>query len=62
MTEKVKKCAVKAFEICGCRFFAKLIENDEILLLVKDNTDEVKYKDIIADYYYFNARFKQKSY
>ena len=43
-----------------CRFFAKLDENDEIILIAKDKEDNEIYRFEISNYSYFNARFKQK--
>ena len=44
-----------------CKFFAKLKEDDEIILIVKDKEDNDIYSCEISNYSYFNARFKQKS-
>ena len=44
----------------GCRFFAKLDENENTILLVYDKDDKEVWKEKIENYIYFDARFKQK--
>ena len=42
-----------------CKFYAKLTENDNIYLIVKDKHDEEVFSEVI-DYVYFNYNFKFK--
>lgn len=44
----------------GCRFFAKLDENENTILFVYDKDDKEVWKEEIVNYFYFEARFKQK--
>lgn len=43
-----------------CKFFAKLTDNDEIILLLKDKENNEIYHCEISNYTYFNLRFKEK--
>jgi len=45
----------------GYRFFAKLNENDDIILIVKNQEDNEIYRCEMSNYSYFNARFKPKA-
>ncbi len=42
-----------------CKFYAKLTENDNIYLIVKDKHDEEVFSEVI-DYVYFNYNFEFK--
>ena len=44
----------------GCKFYAKLTEDDNILLIVKDKYDDEIYNTIISNYFYFTNHFKPK--
>jgi len=44
-----------------CKFFAKLKEDDEIILIAKDKEDNEIYRCEISNYSYFNERFKLKA-
>ena len=44
----------------GCKFFAKLNEEDGIILIVKDKDNMNIYSCTITNYHYFNLRFKKK--
>ena len=44
----------------NCKFFAKLNEDDKIILIVKDKDNVEIYNCKISNYYYFNLRFKKK--
>jgi len=44
----------------GCKFYAKLTEDDNILLIVKDKNDDEIYNTIISNYLYFTNHFKPK--
>ena len=48
-------------QVEGYRFFAKLNENEDIILIVKNQADKEIYRCEISNYSYFNARFKPKS-
>lgn len=41
----------------GCKFYAKLTENNNIYLIVKDKHDEEVYSREIENYIYFNYNF-----
>lgn len=42
----------------GCKFYAKLTENNNILLIVKDKHNEEVYSAEIENHVYFNSNFK----
>lgn len=42
----------------GCKFYAKLAENNNILLIVKDKHNEEVYSAEIENHVYFNSNFK----
>lgn len=44
----------------GCKFYAKLTEDDNILLIIKDKNDDEIYNTIISNYLYFTNHFKPK--
>lgn len=44
----------------GCRFFAKLDQDENIILIVKDEDDRKVWEEKIENYFYFDARFKAK--
>lgn len=44
----------------GCKFYAKLAEDDNVLLIVKDKNDDEIYSSTILNYLYFTSHFKQK--
>lgn len=44
----------------NCKFFAKLNEDDKIILIVKNKDNVEIYNCKISNYYYFNLRFKKK--
>ena len=44
----------------GCRFFAKLDEKENIILIVYDKDGKEVWKEKIENYFYFEAKFKQK--
>lgn len=44
----------------GCKFYAKLTEDDNILLVVKDKNEDEIYNTIISNYLYFTTHFKKK--
>lgn len=41
----------------GCRFYAKLTDDQNIYIVVKDKNNETVYKSEIANYSYFNFHF-----
>lgn len=45
-------------EKAGCKFYAKLNEEDEIIVIAKDSNDKVLYNDEIKNSLYFDATFK----
>ena len=47
-------------KVTNCKFFAKLNEEDKIILIVKDKDNVEIYNCKISNYYYFNLRFKKK--
>lgn len=44
----------------GCKFYAKLAENNNILLIVKDKHNEEVYSAEIENHVYFNSNFKSE--
>ena len=42
----------------GCKFYAKLTENKNIYLIVKDKHNEEVYSVEIENHVYFNSNFK----
>ena len=44
----------------GCRFFAKLDENENIILIVYDKDGKKVWEEKIENYFYFKDRFKVK--
>ena len=44
----------------GCKFYGKITEDDNILLIVKDKNDDEIYNTIISNYLYFTNHFKPK--
>lgn len=44
----------------GYKFYAKLTEDDNILLIVKDKNNDEIYNTIISNYLYFTNHFKKK--
>ena len=51
--EMIKKILKKE----GCRFYAKLTDDEKICLVVKDKNNEEVYKSEIINYSYFNFHF-----
>ena len=43
-----------------CKFYAKLIENNNIYLIVKDKHNEEVFSEEIENHVYFNHNFKFK--
>lgn len=44
----------------GCKFYAKLLDSGEIMIIGKDRYDNTVYKELTENYYYFEATFKFK--
>ena len=44
----------------GCRFYAKLTEDDNIRVVIKDKNDSKIYDAIFTNYLYFTSHFKPK--
>ena len=59
--ESEREMLLTIIKTIECRFFAKLNENDDIILIVKNQEDNDIYRCEISNYSYFNARFKPKS-
>ncbi len=43
-----------------CKFYAKLLDSGEILIVCKDRHNNTVYEDLIKNYYNFNGMFKFK--
>lgn len=43
----------------GCRFWAKLDENTNIILIVKDKNDDIVWESNIENHEYFHSKFKK---
>lgn len=56
-----KEMTLTILEKVNCNFFAKLNEEYDIFLIVKDKENNEIYNCVISNYAYFNSRFKVKS-
>ena len=58
--ESVAKMLSAIIHAEGCKFYAKLTEDDNILLIIKNKNDDEIYNTIISNYSYFTIHFKPK--
>lgn len=57
--EKIRTESIKPIlKEAGCKFYAKLNKEDEIIVIAKDSNDKVLYNDEIKNSLYFDATFK----
>ena len=42
----------------GCKFYARFVENNNIVIIAKDKNDQEVYKEEIENSIYFNHHFK----
>lgn len=59
-TIPVNQMTLEIFEKNGCKFYAKLTKNNDVILVVKNNSNHEIYNSIISNYSYFTSYFKKK--